>query len=176
MPSSPKEHYQTAQILTAAPPRLRLLLIDGALRFANQAQRRWQEGCHEEAAAAVARCLEIVAELMASAATARSNTGRAVASLYAYVYRTLCEARRHRDPNRLEDALRVLRIEHETWQAVCERLGGSGGPRDDLMDANVDAAEAGKAVSAGQEPPPSMPVAARDRLRAAPAPRISLEA
>ncbi len=46
-----------------------------------------------------------------------------VASVYIFVYRTIFQAQRQRDPAQLADALRVLEIERETWRKVCEQLG-----------------------------------------------------
>ena len=48
---------------------------------------------------------------------------RQISSVYAFVYRTIISSGFHRDANRLADALRVLEIERETWQQVCDRLG-----------------------------------------------------
>jgi hypothetical protein len=46
-----------------------------------------------------------------------------VAAVYNFVFRSLIEAGLKRDAGKLENAVRVLEIERETWRQVCERLG-----------------------------------------------------
>jgi len=126
MSSRAGDHYLTSQVLTATPAQLRLLLIEGALRFASQAQHLRQKQRNGEAAEAIVRCQEIVSELIASAAAARSDVGRKVASVYLYVHRRLSDAQRSTDSGSLDDVLRILRVERETWQTVCRQLGPGG--------------------------------------------------
>jgi hypothetical protein len=49
-----------------------------------------------------------------------------VAGVYVFVYRSLVEASLHQSEQKLEDAVRVLRIEEETWRLLCEQLGDNG--------------------------------------------------
>lgn len=58
--------YQTAQILTAAPPRLMLLLFDGAMRFLRQALKGLERGDRTQFAQSLSQAHAIVGELAES--------------------------------------------------------------------------------------------------------------
>ena len=65
MHGSARDAYLETQITTATPQRLRLMLIDGALRRARTAQEAWEVGRVEEGTAAAGHCRDIIAELIA---------------------------------------------------------------------------------------------------------------
>ncbi len=44
-----------------------------------------------------------------------------VAAVYAFIFRRLVEAGYRRDEAKLADAIRLLEIERETWQRVCQQ-------------------------------------------------------
>ena len=46
------------------------------------------------------------------------------------MFRLLTEAQLYRDSERLDDALRLLEMERETWREVCERTGETAGSTD----------------------------------------------
>lgn len=52
-----------------------------------------------------------------------------IAGIYVFIYKSLVMAHMKRDIARLNDAIRVLEIERETWRQVCERHAESG-PRE----------------------------------------------
>jgi flagellar protein FliS len=119
-----RDEYLTTEVLTAAPQKLQLLLIDGAIRFGRQAELHWRSRHNEAAFNALVRCQEIVTQLISGLAeNLESPLVRQISSVYAFVYRTLVSAAFHHDANKLADALRVLEIERDTWRQVCDRLG-----------------------------------------------------
>jgi flagellar protein FliS len=126
---SPKsqEAYQSNQVLTASPYKLRLMLIDGALRHALAAKGNWEAEDRAPAEDSLGRCRKIIAELLRSAASCDDAVARQVSSVYSYVMRTLTEARSDRQIAKLDDVIRVLRVERETWQAVCDQFGAETG-------------------------------------------------
>ena len=44
-----------------------------------------------------------------------------IASVYNFIFRTLVDANRRHDERKLDDALRVLAVERETWRLVCQQ-------------------------------------------------------
>ncbi|MEX0936350.1 MAG: flagellar export chaperone FliS [Pirellulales bacterium] len=117
-----REAYLANQVEAASPQRLRVMLIEGAIRFGATARQNWEHDQDEQATESIIRCRSILAELMASASSDTSELGRRTVSLYVFLIRTLTEARRDRDPAKLNDVLDVLQIERETWLAVLEKL------------------------------------------------------
>ena len=48
-----------------------------------------------------------------------SDLAKKVAAVYLFVFRSLVEAGRERDLTKLDEAVRILRMEQETWQTFC---------------------------------------------------------
>jgi flagellar secretion chaperone FliS len=118
-----RDEYLTTEVLTAAPQKLRLMLIEAALRFGRRAQSHWQNGEHETALADLIRSQEAVAQLISGLSlNLESPLVRQIAAVYAFIYRSLVSAGFHRDTQKLVDALRVLETEQKTWRQVCDRL------------------------------------------------------
>src|SRR4029077_15222578 len=112
--------YLESQIMTATPQKLRLLLIEGAIRYAHQTMELWERGQHEPALESLIRCRSIVGELLSGVRVEYSDLTRKVAGVYLFLFRCLTEAQLKRDFERVQDTIRVLEIERETWQMVCE--------------------------------------------------------
>jgi len=125
MQSSAREQYLTTQVMTATPQKLQLMLIEAALRSAQRARQQWQAQQNEQACESLIHAQEIVGRLLAALDhEAGANLARKVAAVYLFVFRSLMEANYHRDQQKLDDALRILEIERETWRKVCQPVGG----------------------------------------------------
>lgn len=116
------ESYLESQVLTATPQKLRLMLIEGAIRFARQTMHHWEQGNNEQALETIIRSRSIVSELLASITVDQSELTRKVASIYLFVFRHLTEGQLRRDARLVEEAIRVLEAERETWSLVCEQM------------------------------------------------------
>ena len=139
MQASASDAYLTSQVMTATPQKLQLMLIEGAIRFVSQGKGLWQSEKGEQAGAALVRSQEIIGELLASVAGAEEPTARKAASVYLYLFRTLTEAQLEHNPEKLDDVLRVLEVERDTWQMVCENLGSV---RSEALGSTSDAPDA----------------------------------
>jgi flagellar protein FliS len=129
---TPHDAYLTSHVMTASPARLRLLLIDGALRQARQAGTAWKSQQFEAAGQAVDRCRDILTELMTSPnADLAPELARQVSGLYAFMFRTLNEASLAHDAQKLADVIRLLEIERETWQIVAAQTAEAAAPSTD---------------------------------------------
>lgn len=139
--------YFQNQVFTATPQKLRLMAIDGAIRYARQAAEHWRQDRVYEAGEAVIGCQRLLIELMSAVKPERAPdlAGR-VTGLYAYISRLLNDARRTRDAKRLAEVVELLEIERETWRQVCEQLGAA-------PDATGAGAEASAPPLAGAQQP-----------------------
>ncbi|HEX4415653.1 MAG TPA: flagellar export chaperone FliS [Lacipirellulaceae bacterium] len=116
--------YLESKVLTAPPQRLQLMLIEGAIRFARQAEDALSVGNRVVASAALMRTIDIVGELLAAARSHKSDLNKRVADLYMFLFRRVTEAKINADANALGEALRLLEFERQTWQMLCDKLSG----------------------------------------------------
>lgn len=124
-----QDEYLVNEVLTAAPQKLHLMLLDAALRLAQRAEPLWNQARDEEAGEALLRAQEIVTELLAGLAAHReAPLARRVAAEYTFVFNSLVQAHLRKDRSKLADAIRVVQEERATWQQVCSQLGTSAVP------------------------------------------------
>ncbi len=170
---APNHNYLANEVLTAPPQKLRLMLIEAAIRYITRARAAWANGQSEEGGELILRAQDVVGELLgALKPDAQSELVRNVAALYVFVFRALVDAHVRRDAARLEDALRVLNVEAETWRMVCRQLAESQAEaspqsRTQTREADVHAA----ASSAGPPAPQGIPIPAPHAVAEKPSPR-----
>jgi len=114
--------------MTAPAQRLHLMLVEGAIRFGRQAEEALRCGNQAVAAGPLMRVVEIVGELLAGVRKPQSEINSKLAELYLFLFRRASEAKINADAGALAEVLRLLDYERETWQLVCDKLGGAGGP------------------------------------------------
>jgi flagellar protein FliS len=114
-------HLET-QALTATPQKLQLMLIEGAIRFANETVKHWNENEAEAACESLIRCRKIVSELLNNVRPDMSEAGKRAASVYLYLFQTLTDIQLHREQRLMADVLKVLEVERETWQTACDQI------------------------------------------------------
>jgi flagellin-specific chaperone FliS len=61
-----------------------------------------------------------VTELISGIRPDGTSLTESTRALYAFVFKSLAAAQLHKDPQKIDDALRVLEEERHTWLAVCE--------------------------------------------------------
>lgn len=155
MQPSARDVYLETQVLTAPPQKLRLMLIEGAIRFVKQTDELWSAERYDEALESLIRAREIIGELMSSLSPEKSPLARQILPLYVFVFRTLTEAQLEKSRQKLADALRVLDEERETWRQVCEKLAGET----DLAPPPVEEITAAS-ITADKTPAPAPAAAA----------------
>jgi flagellar protein FliS len=151
MTYSARENYLATEVLTAPPQKLHLMLIEAAIRCAERARQHWRAHETEQATEAIIRAEDVLGELMAGL-NREIDAGlvKKTAGLYLFVFRTLMEANSRQDESKLDDALKVLKVERETWRQVCERLGTA----EAAVKPSIDAASFHPAATV---PPPRVP-------------------
>lgn len=122
MPSSSPNSYLETEVLTATPQKQQLILIEAAIRFAGRARLLWQTGDDEMASEALIRAQQIVTQVLGGLNDqVDAELTRKVASVYLFAFRGLVAANLDRDQQRLDEVIKVLEVERETWKQVCEK-------------------------------------------------------
>lgn len=115
--------YLEAQVLTASPHRLHLMVVDGAIRFAMQGRAAMQTQRWEEMERGLSRSRDCVSELLGGLdASHAPELVAELKSLFLFAYRNLMLANVEHDPRRIDDAVRILQQHRDTWQELEARL------------------------------------------------------
>ncbi len=126
-PTGAKSYLRT-KVLTASNEELRLMLYDGAIKFARQAATALEAEDYEASYDALVRAKKIVLELSTSLNhEALPEVCERLAAIYTFIYRRLIDANVNRDADAVADAIRLLEYERETWQMLMKQLGDNAG-------------------------------------------------
>ncbi len=152
--SQPVNPYLRTKVLTASPEELRLMLYDGALKFCRQAKVAIEQKQLEDSYQNLVRAQKIVLELSTSLKhSVEPELCGKLSALYTFIYRKLVDANIQRDTAAIDEAVKLLEYERETWVMLMEKISGH--------------AAAAPAEPAGR--PPEAPAAAPAPAAAAPA-------
>lgn len=118
------QSYIRTQVFTATPEQLQMMLYDGAIRFADQARPALVAKQWETSYTLISKSQKIINELMGNLRhdIAPELCGR-LSSLYNYIYRMLVEANTQHKVTSLDEAVKILRYQRETWQMLLQQLG-----------------------------------------------------
>ena len=140
-----RQNYLQAEVQTATPQKVRLMLIEATMKNIHRTKKAWEEERFEAGFESLALAQDIVAELLSSLDKENNpDLAGKIASIYVFIFRCLSEGGMTHDPQKLDDALRVLASERETWRMVCEKFGssqdggGSGGGTSTKLDLSTD--------------------------------------
>lgn len=123
---SAQQNYLLAEVSTATPQKLQLLLVEAAIKNIYRTKQAWKEQKFDAAIESLARAQDIVAEILCSLdVEGNPDIAKKLASIYLFIFRRLAESGMSSDEEKLEDALRVLNAERETWRQVCEKFGST---------------------------------------------------
>ncbi len=112
--------------MTASPAKLRLMLIEAALKLALRTRELMANDRWKEAVETCVHCQEIITELMISPDEERGGElARQIKSLYLFIHKSLVTATIHRQPGQVDEALKILEIERETWRQVVGTIASS---------------------------------------------------
>ena len=118
------QNYLRTRVMTATPEQLQMMLYDGAIRFAESARPALEKQDWEASFKLICKAQNIVAELTATLKhdINPDMCGR-LAALYNYVYRKLIEANTDHTIESLDEAVRILRFQRQTWALLMAKLG-----------------------------------------------------
>lgn len=130
--TAPNAYLRNA-VMTATPEQLQLMLYDGAIRFATQGRDALEVKNYEVSFERLNRAQKIVLEMQSGLNhDVNPSLCAQMASLYDFVYRKLVDACIEHDVTAVDDALKILHHQRETWVMLIDRLtqearGASGG-------------------------------------------------
>lgn len=123
--------YLRNQVLSAKPEELRLMLFDGAIRFLNTGRKGLESKNYDVSYTNIGKAQKIVLELSNSLnRNVMPDVTEKLSALYTYIYRLLIDASTTRETKHLDEAIRLLKYERETWAMLIEKAtqqpAGSG--------------------------------------------------
>ncbi len=139
MANATENPYLRDAVMTATPEQLQLMLYDGCIRYATQAKDAIERKDFETSCDKLTRAQNIIIEMRNGLDyDVNRELCERVASVYGFLYRRLIDANMHRDTAAIDDALRVLSIERETWQILVDKVNRIQGEPDAEGDERPD--------------------------------------
>lgn len=161
-PHASREYLKSA-VMTASPEQLQLMLLDGAIRFASRGREAIAAGDIQGAFNALDRAQRIVVELIQGMNREVNPTlVDQMAALYEFIFRRLIDANVHRDLAAVDDALRILRHQRETWALLIQKISREAPGAADAT------AESAPGATIGRTPPAPLSAAGMQGAQASP--------
>jgi flagellar protein FliS len=114
--------------MSASPEELRLMLLEGAIKYVRQGQAALERKDFEGSFNGLSACRNIVMELMTSIrAEPNPELAENVRSLYTYIYTLLVEGGHEKDIAKLGTVIDLLEYERETWTLLMQKLAEERG-------------------------------------------------
>jgi len=124
------ENYLETGVLTASPQKLQLLLIEAAIRSIHRGKQSAASGDQATASEHFIHAQDCIGQILAGLNyEGAADIVKKLAAVYVFVLRQLAEGAFERNEQKLDDAVRVLEVERETWRQVCEQFGSSAAER-----------------------------------------------
>ncbi len=126
--ASPANAYLRTKVLTASPEELRLMLLDGAIKFANQGREGMANRNYEASFNGISQCRNIVLELLTTIKPEFDpELCDRVKSLYTFLYTQLVESSMEKNLTKLDNVIKLLQYERETWVMLMDKLAEERG-------------------------------------------------
>ncbi|MAE64181.1 MAG: flagellar export chaperone FliS [Phycisphaeraceae bacterium] len=128
--------YLRTKVMTSSPQQLRLMLFDGAIRFTRKGREAVEAERIEDGFESLVRAQKIVLELSTSLNhEIAPELCEKMSALYTYIYRLLVDANVEKNVTKIDEAIRLLEYERQTWQMFIEKVGNDQPvPSDDHLD------------------------------------------
>jgi flagellar secretion chaperone FliS len=121
--SAHAKNYLRTRVMTATREQLQMMLFDGAVRFAQQARNALEKKDFETSHNTLTRAQRIVTELITTLDHKQDPElcGKLTA-LYNYTFKKLVQANLRRDIKPLDEALKILTYQRDTWALLMEQI------------------------------------------------------
>lgn len=117
------QNYFRTRVMTATPEQLQMMLFDGVIRYGEQARLALESKNWETSFNLITRMQKIIIELNGSLKhNVLPELCGKLASLYNYAYRMLIEANVQHRLDSLDEALKIMRFQRETWAMLLDQL------------------------------------------------------
>ena len=115
--------YLKSRVMSASPAELRLLLIEGAIRFCDQARSGIAEGNPEMIFTGFSKARAIITELISGLnPDVDPDLYQRLTGLYTFMFTRLVDASSEKSVVIIEEVTELLRYERETWSLLVENL------------------------------------------------------
>jgi flagellar protein FliS len=115
--------YLRTRVLSAQPEELRLMLLDGAVKFLRQGREGLTRKDYEASFNGISQCRDILVELMTSVKPEPDpELAERVRSLYTFLYAELISANLDKNVQRIDKVIELLEYERDTWVMLVEKL------------------------------------------------------
>ncbi len=109
--------YNNSKILTASPAELTLMLYEGAIKFCNMALIGMENKDIEKTHNNIIKAERIVNEFRITL-DFKYEVAKDFDSVYEYILQCLMDANLKKDEEKLNEALKYLRVMRDTWKEV----------------------------------------------------------
>jgi flagellar secretion chaperone FliS len=121
-PQAAQKYFRT-KVLTATAEQLQMMLFDGAVRNCDQARAALESKNYQISHQALCNAQAIVNQLIATLKPGvNEDLCKNLRSLYVYAYKKLVDANLHHKVESLDEALKVLKYQRQTWMLLLEQL------------------------------------------------------
>lgn len=115
--------YFRNKVMTAPPEELRLLLIEGCIRFLRTGREGLEQKNYEKVYESFTNARNILVELMSSlkhdiAPEVCAN----LESIYTYVFKRVTEGSFEKNLAKIDEAIALMEYDRETWLQLIEKL------------------------------------------------------
>lgn len=115
--------YLRTKVMTASPEELRLMLLDGAIKFARQGREGLEKKDYEQVFNGLSQCRNIITELIVTVRPEPDpDLAEKIRSLYAFIYSQLLEASISKSVSHCDEAIRLMEYERETWILLMKKV------------------------------------------------------
>jgi flagellar secretion chaperone FliS len=115
--------YFRNQVLTATPEKLRLLLLDGCIRFMENGREGLLAKDYEKMYDGISQARDIVMELISGMKPeVNPELCDKLGALYTFVFKHLTEAGFEKSVSKMDECLKIMRYERDTWAQLCEQV------------------------------------------------------
>jgi flagellar protein FliS len=115
--------YVKSKVMSASPAELRLLLIEGAIRFCDQARAGITEGNPETIFTGFSKARAIITELISGLnPEVDPDLYERLTGLYTFMFTRLVDASSEKSIGIIDEVIELLRYERETWSLLVENL------------------------------------------------------
>jgi flagellar protein FliS len=115
--------YFRTKVLTASQEELRLLLIEGSIRFLHEGREGLVAKDYVKSFEGFSQAKSIIIELInALRPQAAPELCKNLSALYTYMYTSLTQAVFDKDFAKIDEVIRLMEYERETWILLLEKI------------------------------------------------------
>lgn len=115
--------YLRTKVLTAGPEEIRLMLLDGAIKFARQGRDGLLAKDYEKSYEGLSQARSIIMELIVTIrGDVDPDLADRVRGLYTYMFNELVDASFGKAPQKVDEVIKLLEYERETWAMLMKQV------------------------------------------------------